>query len=481
MMYGTNVGTRTRGAQISERLTHTWRWLAAALAVALAPVMAMAQVENVTPFYVVVERDGTPLQCRIGSASYPVKTLSASQVLKVDGQSTSMYRVEYVAGMNAFVKIDEVSLEDGGKTAKLTKPSRLMAANSEGGVSWWYLLDKELDAGQTFGVQKTVKGPDGKDAGYLVPAPAGSRAYIRRDAVRAATQAEVDTFLGKKTEETPAPAAPETKPVVTPPAEPPAVLPATGPGVTTIPVKPAPAPETAPSEPAKPEVAPVEAPKPEATTPPETTPTPPAAAPGKLKAIDAETLGSIYGEALRTPLEQVELDAVIAEFQRTIESLTAVEGTERLRRQLESRVQVLKMRALLQASLRETSASSGTLKAQVDQTKSELDRLEKQRQYTVVGRLVASSVYDGRRLPLMYRVLSPEPTSTRTLAYVAPDGKLDLSEKVGKIVGVRGDSRLDESLRVNIVAPTSVDVLIAVPSASQPVQPAPSSGEDDSK
>jgi hypothetical protein len=76
-----------------------------------------------------------------------------------------------------------------------------------------------------------------------------------------------------------------------------------------------------------------------------------------------------------------------------------------------------------------------------------------------VGRLVASTVYDGKRLPLMFRVLSPESTSARTLAYVAPGSGFNLTEKIGRVVGVVGEAKMDESLRVNIIVPARIDVL----------------------
>lgn len=479
MMFGTSVGALTRPQQLSARMAAALRWVLAALALVAAPAFSQAQVENVTPFYVAADRDGVAIQCRIGSASYPVKALKAGDVMKVDGQSQSIYRVEYTPGMSAYVKVEEAALEEGGKSLKLTKSSRLMAPNSEGGVSWWYLLEKELDAGTKLTVQKTVKGPDGKDAGYLVPAPAGSKGYIRRDFVRPATQAEIDRFLGKTSPEAtpgegPKPA--ETKPAESKPAEtkPAETTPATvKPGETTP--KP---PETTPA--ATPgETKPGEQP---ATTPPSGTgptdgTTPPTAAPkpvsNRLKAVDAQTLDNLYREALKTPLEQVELDAVIAEFQRTIDSLKKEEGTERLQTQLGQRVRVLKMRADLQATLRQTTSSSEALKQQSEQAKAELAKLESMRQYAVVGRLVASSVYDGKQLPLMYRVLSPELTSTRTLAYVAPEATANLTDKVGKLVGVVGEPKFDESLRVNIVVPARVDVLGAVPSSTPaPATPA---------
>jgi hypothetical protein len=72
----------------------------------------------------------------------------------------------------------------------------------------------------------------------------------------------------------------------------------------------------------------------------------------------------------------------------------------------------------------------------------------------------------------MYRVHSPEPVSTRTLAYVAPEANADLTDKLGKIVGVVGESKLDESLRLNIVVPNRVDVLgVVIPPAPPVTEP----------
>jgi hypothetical protein len=487
MMFGTSVGALARSQTLSARTAAALRWVLAALAIFVAPALALGQVENVTPFYVAADREGVAIQCRIGSASYPVKVLKAGEVMKVDGQSQSIYRVEYPPGMSAYVKVEEAALEEGGKSLKLTKPSRLMAPNSEGGVSWWYLLEKELDAGTKLTVQKTVKGPDGKDAGYLVPAPEGSKGYIRRDFVRPATQAEIDKFLGKQGPTSGEATKPvETKPAETKPAEtkPAETKPAETKPAETTPAKPgdgtAPKPpETAPTATAPGETKPGEQP---AGTPPGATPAdgtsrepqPAKASSGALKPADAKTLEKLFNDARRNPPDQVDLDATIAEFERTIESLKKEEGTERLRAQLESRLRVLKMRRELQATLHQTNTSSEALKQQADQAKAELAKLESMRQYTVVGRLVASSVYDGKQLPLMYRVLSPELTSTRTLAYVAPEATSNITDKVGKLVGVVGEAKFDESLRVNIVVPARVDVLGVVPSGAPSATPATS-------
>jgi len=157
---------------------------------------AAAQLEPVEPYLVTVSRDGVPLKCRDGSPYYAVKNLPSGQVLKVDGQSEGWVRVEYPAGLQAFVKAEEAAPADGGKNIKLTKASQLMAVNASGGErgNWWFLLDKEIPVGTTLAVAQTLKTPDGKEYGYLVPAPKQARGYVKREFVRKATPEEADAF-----------------------------------------------------------------------------------------------------------------------------------------------------------------------------------------------------------------------------------------------------------------------------------------------
>ncbi len=72
---------------------------------------------------------------------------------------------------------------------------------------------------------------------------------------------------------------------------------------------------------------------------------------------------------------------------------------------------------------------------------------EKQGFFKVIGRLLPSTVYDGERLPKLYRIVSPEPGAARTLAYIMPQPGLDLDAKLGRIVGVAGDSKMDDPSR----------------------------------
>ena len=84
--------------------------------------------------------------------------------------------------------------------------------------------------------------------------------------------------------------------------------------------------------------------------------------------------------------------------------------------------------------------------------------MESRGDFDAVGRLNASLVYDGRRLPLLYRL--QEPGEGATVAYLLPTRNFSLAELTGQLVGVSGDLRYDEALRLNIITPRRVDILV---------------------
>ena len=72
---------------------------------------------------------------------------------------------------------------------------------------------------------------------------------------------------------------------------------------------------------------------------------------------------------------------------------------------------------------------------------------------------MVSNVYNGERLPKMYRIQSVSRVdgSPRTLGYVTPDKSID--GKLGSVVGIVGEPRFDPQLRLVIVRPDQVDVM----------------------
>ncbi|MEM7227492.1 MAG: SH3 domain-containing protein [Planctomycetota bacterium] len=80
-------------------------------------------------------------------------------------------------------------------------------------------------------------------------------------------------------------------------------------------------------------------------------------------------------------------------------------------------------------------------------------------EYAAVGRLTASTIYDGVALPRLLRL--QDPTTGRTVAYVRPDASegVDLFSLVGQLIGVAGEKQYDGGLRLNLVRPSRIDVL----------------------
>lgn len=71
-----------------------------------------------------------------------------------------------------------------------------------------------------------------------------------------------------------------------------------------------------------------------------------------------------------------------------------------------------------------------------------------------------SALYTGDRLPLMYRIESVGgPAASRTLGYIRPSDRDDLQTKLGELVGVVGDVRIDRALNLMLVRPVRIDVL----------------------
>jgi hypothetical protein len=83
--------------------------------------------------------------------------------------------------------------------------------------------------------------------------------------------------------------------------------------------------------------------------------------------------------------------------------------------------------------------------------------MEARSDYTVVGVLNASTVYDGVRLPLLFRLT--DPAAGQTVAYVAAKDPNMLTTMLGTLIGIRGTKRFDEALKVNIVDPGTIDIL----------------------
>lgn len=456
--------------------------VAAIAGVPLFAAAAFADVKTVEPYFVVVTKDNVPMKAAAGNIYYPVRVLNTGEVVRIDGEDNGWLRAAYLPGTKAYVRIDEATFDEATKTVKLTRPSKLMANNATAPRPWWPLLDADLPAGTTFAGAEPAKGPDNAAVeGYLIPAPNTARGYVRVEATRRATDDEVRA-AGLAA---PTPAAPAPSPAPTP-SQPataePTAAPTTGAsdGMTmgTPPAQPASTPPAA-SEPAPAPQTPAPAPAPTGgpaveTTPATPAPTPrpasrpptpppapavPAAPPVTSRVDDLQTLRGMFDRVI-TAGNEGEISTVISEFNRAIGNLGDSPIDSKIREALMQRRSALEARQRLFDLQRRLANNDTQIVEKTRQVKVAIEEAQKQAIYSIVGRMLPSTVYNGERgLPLMYRIESTDLSSTRTLGYVVPREGVELLTKMGKTVGIVGEAKLDPALGVNIVAPRRVDVL----------------------
>jgi hypothetical protein len=430
-----------------------------------AATTASAQMLRVTPWQAVVNVDEAILRCGSGDLMYPVATLRRGQVLRVDGEGQGWARVSYPAGTAAFIGADAVQVDAATRTATLMKPSRLKAFNQSTGLrgSWKDVFDEPLPAGTRLTVIDAEPMADGRgNTAWRIAPPDNAPAFIPLSSLRRATEEEVQLAAIAARMPSSSPAVSPAAPVAQAPQN---TSPANPQPTTTVerwPVGTAPGsganlaePMAPPAQNALGSLATAEAP-----AAPRTLVLPPS---------PYESLEAAF-EGVRTEsADNAEFSELLAEFQKAFAQLDESPGSQAIRGRLQQRIEYLKLRADLQARKQQIAASEAALSADDVVLAERLAEVDRTRQYTIVGRLSASTIYNGERLPLMYRIQSVGGSSSRTLAYVRPSEVLNIDSRLGQIVGVLGESTLDPSLRLTVINPVRVDALEA--SATAVVEP----------
>lgn len=445
-----------------------------------AAQIVLAQAAADTGF-VVVNPGGANMRCADSDRFYVVARIPEGTVLKTEGASGNWTIVRYPPNTPAFVRVEHVRVE--GDVATTTEPTQLKALNATSGFAGSYksLLNQALPAGSRLKVIEPVREGDGPVVAYKVIAPDSARGFIDASSIRAATQAEARAAAAAMGI-TQAPPQPTPTPTPTPGAATDAA-PGAGsqpsPSTTTAPVvdltQPGGLPAATPNEPAtsqSPANPPVTITQggtnpdmPAATTPTTTTPTTSQAPvpssnvapvdPTTRRVGTVEQLEQTFQRVWREPVMSSEVDELIAEYDRAI----ARETSQGRRRALTQRLEALKIRK----DFRDRSIRQQEEVARYDQSKQVLTEqlliVERGRVYTIIGELQPSTVYDGDRLPLMFRVVSVGGVAPRTLGYLRPTQEFTLKQMVGQVVGVIGDATLDPSLKLNVITPVRVDVM----------------------
>ncbi len=419
----------------------------AAMVSVLSPAVlvaaAQAQVQNVAPYHAFVTVDKATVRCGDNDRFYKVGELASGQIVLVDGEGGAWSRIAYPANLFAFVKVEDVKVE--GSTATLTTQSKLKAANVTAGFtsSWKSLLDTPLSAGTQLKVIESFKEGDSV-IGYRVEPPQSARAFVESRVLRHATEAEVAAWKSKGGT-TPLAAAPAgaTTPETTP-------APATSPGPAVTPAQPL-----------------------------AVTPVPGDSRPVVDPAVEQEPIrrverpvGSV--EALEDRFKAVwkqeqisaEVGELLSEYKRALES-TPSENAAR-RRGLTNRINALQTRLDINNLIREQEEAKARLDGAKVELARQLEEWDRSRVYTIVGELRPSTVYDGKSLPQMYRVVSIGGAAARTLGYLKPTPDINLDKMLGQVVGVIGEASMDRSLKLNIISPLKVEVLRSAPETAEP-------------
>lgn len=414
----------------------------AILAPGLLAAAACAEPKPVEPYYLVVGGDTVPLVCMPNDSAYTVAEIKVGTVLRVDADDARWARVEYPGSARAFVRADDGKIENG--TLRLVNATKLFALNQVkgGGGSWKAVFDTELPAGTALTLAEPATEKQGDIViGYNVVAPAGAKGFVESKGLRRATQGEIDS-------------AKTSGGLVVAPA----IAPSGG-GVTPTGVEIAR--ETKPpTTPINPTISPsAEAPKITAVPGPNdaqltTAPT----ATSERRIGDLKQLEAAFAEVVKQPVMNAEFGELIVEFQRAVDAVPADKAT--FKRQLQQRLDYLTLRKEYQASVlaAEEARTKGDATMQ-QRIKDAVADIERTRVYTIIGTLQPSTVYDGVRLPRMYRVQSVGDVNPRTLGYITPQPDLDLDGKIGQVVGIVGQAQMDPALRLNVIAPVRVDML----------------------
>jgi hypothetical protein len=184
--------------------------------------------------------------------------------------------------------------------------------------------------------------------------------------------------------------------------------------------------------------------------------------PAMKTAARIKELDAAFGRVNAQPLGEAEYETLIAEYERSIEELSA-DLSPRQKALLMARLDILKFRKELREKQQALLNESSSTQQQNLQVLQRVTQVESTRVYSMVGQLQPSTVYDGHTLPLMYRIQSVGTSVPRTLGYIKPDPKFALESKLGMLVGVIGETTIDKELRLNVIDAVRVDLLQNVP------------------
>jgi SH3-like domain-containing protein len=473
--------------------------------VAAAPQSAVAT--DGSPYWAVVT--GNAVNLRSGpsaQSAYAFGKLKQGDLVRVVKEEYGWARVQTegnaFADVTAFVPADRrVTLAADGTTATVNSRTELRAPNVDAGNSpdkSWKQIGN-ADAGSTLTVVGTADGE--KESVYKVKVPATAEAWVNlqflrranaNEAANATVTAPVTANANVAAAE--APTAPATVATETPanapasgsaaPAAATADLGSSANGTTGGSVESLSSPAIPPLLGEKPQNASVT----ESVALESTTTQPKATKPKFVsKRATLDDLEHQFKAVRDQPQADAEFEALKAKYEE-LASTTA--GSGGVKGMADARSKQLSLLVETQRQMQELRRTKTTTD---DNRKGIADlilNIQRRAEYTAIGVLNASAVYDGDRLPELYRIC--DPTTGATIAYVEPNADIPMATMVGTLVGVKGGKTVDPALRLTVISPMAVELLtmrnepqVVKTESTRPVEeagkfvPAPKTSESD--
>ncbi|NDG63445.1 MAG: SH3 domain-containing protein [Planctomycetes bacterium] len=360
-------------------------------------------------------------------SSYPFGKLDRGEVVRVVEENFGWARVQTVgrafADMNGFIPVDDraqLSVDGATITANATTELRApnISADSTPDSSWKQI--GRIEAGATLAVIARIDAERGSV--WSVRLPEMGEGWINSNFLRRSTAAEAVAFDKAVVNEEIATIATEAAMIEasSAPSEPNAL-------VTEIVVT-----ETKPAKPTK---------------------TPEQIATELRRATFAD-LEVAWLKIKGQPTAEAEVGALYARY---IVFAAESANDPAFQARAASRIAQLEVQQEVQNKIFELQATKARLTGECEQINGVAVAIEARSEYTAVGVLNASLVYDGVALPLLFRL--QDPSTGQTVSYVVPGDGFQLSTMLGTLIGVKGEKSYDDSLKLDTITPKTIDYL----------------------
>lgn len=429
-------------------------WFSALLATVCLGLPGQAAAQEV-PFTGVVIQNQTDVRAGAADRYYRVGELNKGQLVQVDEVIAGWNKIVPPEGFHSYISKAFVDAKGDGSTGVVNSDRSKVYAADINGPAGSYRVQAILNAGD--GVQIVAE----EGSHYKIVAPNNAYVYLPPGSVRRALAME--TAPAEPAEPEPA----EVEPVEQPKPAEPKPEPKPEP-VLIVPVDPEPAPKPVVEVPAEPE------PQPEPII---TELNPPAPAEPELVVDDSseQALNNMLGGEPKTgeptPIADGASLADLEKHYKATKDLPVEEkplteliaGYEALQAAGElspaNEVLVKNRLAVLRHDLNIAEGLAAIAKASEPAPEPETPDTDPVT-YDAVGRLLASSVYDGKTLPRMYRLT--DPATGRAVAYIRADGPVSTVGHLGRLVGVVGKAAYDPNLKLKVITVKRIDTLEAV-------------------